>query len=292
MVRGIIYGGLVVAIFTSFALISRLGIQSSLKPDDLTALRFGVGGLLLLPIIIRRGLGGLKFTDAAAMAFLGGIGFAMLAYTGLSRTPASHGSVLLHGSLPLAAILLASLISLQWPARKQLAGCLLISIGIAVMACDSLNQADLYQMSGDMMLVIAALSWSAYGLLVRKRNVPALQAAAIVTVLSSIVYLPVYIAFYTGRLLQAGILDVALQAVYQGIFIGIISIFAYTRAVSLLGATPTALLATVVPTLTALFAIPLLGEWPTFWAIFGIALTTVGMVVALNGLDWLRCRAF
>jgi drug/metabolite transporter (DMT)-like permease len=279
----IVYGGLVVAIFTSFALISRLGIQSSLKPDDLAALRFGIGGLLLLPVIVRHGLAGLKFRDAAALTLFGGIGFAMLAYAGLSRTPANHGSVLLHGSLPLAAILLASLLSRRWPVRRQWTGSLLIVVGIVVMAWDSLIQADLYQMSGDILLVIAALSWSAYGLLARKRNIPALQAAAIVNVLSLIAYLPLYFAFYSGRLLHAGIFDVALQAVYQGIVISIVSIFAYTRAVSLLGATSTALLATIVPALTALFAIPLLGEWPSAWAIVGIILTTSGMIVALTG---------
>jgi len=157
----IVYGGLVVAIFTSFALISRLGTQSSLTADDLTALRFGIGGLLLLPVIVRHGLGGLKFIDAAALALFGGIGFAMLAYAGLSRTPANHGSVLLHGSLPLAAILLASLLSGRRPTRKQSTGSMLIAIGIVVMAWDSLQEADLHQMSGDLLLVIAALSWSA-----------------------------------------------------------------------------------------------------------------------------------
>ena len=283
MGRGIAYGAIVVAMFTSFALISRLGIQSSLKPDDLTALRFGVGGLVMLPIIGRYGLGGLKLSEAAALALLGGLGFALLAYTGLSRTPANHGSVLLHGSLPLTAIFLASLALRQLPTRKQLAGSALIALGIAVMAWDSLIDAGLSQVFGDFLLFLAALSWTAYGLLVRKRDVAALQAAAIVTVLSAVVYVPIYILFYSGHLLQAGIGDVALQAVYQGIFIGILSIFAYTRAVSLLGATPTALLATIVPTLTALLAIPLLNEWPSHWAILGIILTTSGMIVALTG---------
>lgn len=280
---GIFYGVIVVTIFTSFALISRLGIQSSLKPDDLTALRFGVGGLVMLPIIIRYGLAGLKFSDAAALALLGGLGFALLAYTGLSRTPANHGSVLLHGSLPLTTIFLASISLRQLPTRKELAGSALIASGIALMAWDSLNDAGLSQVFGDFLLLVSALSWSAYGLLVRKRDVPALQAAAIVAVFSAVAYFPFYVFFYSGHLLQAGIGDVALQAVYQGIFIGIVSIFAYTRAVSLLGATPTALLATIVPTLTALLAIPLLNEWPSHWVIFGIVLTTSGMIVALTG---------
>ena len=279
---GIFYGAIVVAIFTSFALISRLGIQSSLKPDDLTALRFGVGGLVMLPIMIRYGLAGIKFVDAAALAFLGGLGFAFLAYEGLSRTPANHGSVLLHGSLPLAAILLASLSLRQLPPQKQLAGSALIALGIALMAWDSLNDAGLSQVFGDFLLLVSTLSWTAYGLLVRKRDVPALQAAAIVTVLSAIVYLPIYIVFYSGHLLQARTGDVALQAIYQGIFIGVVSIFAYTRAVALLGATQTALLATIVPTLTALLAIPLLNEWPSHWAVLGIILTTSGMIVALT----------
>ena len=47
-----------VPLFSRFTLVSRFGLATSLKLPDIAALRFGVGGLLLVPALIRYGLSG------------------------------------------------------------------------------------------------------------------------------------------------------------------------------------------------------------------------------------------
>ncbi|MFX8696495.1 EamA family transporter, partial [Acinetobacter baumannii] len=74
------------------------------------------------------------------------------------------------------------------------------------------------------------------------------------------------------RLLQAPLGDLMVQGVFQGVLIGAVSIFIYTRAVALLGPATVALITATVPGLTTLAAMALLGETPT-----GAALTGVGL---------------
>ena len=103
---GVACGVAVILLFSGFMLVSRMGFASSLKLIDIAALRFSIGGLVLLPALLRHGFAGVRMRNAAALAFTGGLGFALCAYTGLMLAPASHGTVLVHGALPLFTFLL------------------------------------------------------------------------------------------------------------------------------------------------------------------------------------------
>lgn len=279
---GYLYGAVCVAIFSSFVLISRIGMRTDLAVPDLLALRFGVGGLILAPVLVRSGMRGARLRDAVTLAVLGGLGFAVLAYAGIARTPTTHATVFLHGTLPLSTALIIAAYARVWPSYHRLVGISAISVGVAAMACDSLANADRSQLLGDAMLFAAATLWSAYAVFAQVRNISALQAAAFVAVFSSAIYIPIYVALGRGNLINASLPDLILQTLFQGVIIGVVSIFAYTRATALLGPTSAALLTTIVPTITTVLAIPLLGEWPSVIVAVGIVITTVGMVIALR----------
>jgi drug/metabolite transporter (DMT)-like permease len=57
----------------------------------------------------------------------------------------------------------------------------------------------------------------------------------------------------------------------------IAGVFLYARAVSLLGASRAAAFGALVPALSAVFAVPLLGEWPSRPAWAGIILISTGV---------------
>jgi drug/metabolite transporter (DMT)-like permease len=279
---GLIYGAVSVSIFASFVLISRIGMKTDLQAGDLLALRFGVGGIILLPVLLHYGLQNVGWRDAIGLAALGGLGFAILAYAGIARTPATHATVFLHGTLPLSTVLIIAIVWKRWPSRQRLLGIATIAAGVVAMAWDSLSHADAMQLVGDAMLFTATAGWAAYAIWAKVRNIPALQAAAIVAVLSGIAYLPFYAASGRSHLFDVSAPDLLLQALYQGVVIGVVSIYVYTQATMLLGPTPAALLTTIVPTITTLLAIPVLGEWPLVVVTIGVVLTTVGMVIALR----------
>lgn len=165
---GILCGIVVIVLFSGFTLVSRLGFSLSLTLPDIAALRFGIGGTLLLPVLLRYGLAGLRWRDAAALAFLGGIGFALFAYAGLSLAPASHGAVLLHGTLPLFTFAIVRVTSGSKAKGAHALGLSMIALGVAAMAWDSVAGATWRQLIGDVSLLLASILWSAYGVLARR----------------------------------------------------------------------------------------------------------------------------
>jgi len=283
-VVGLICALLVVVLFAGFTLVSRIGSKTDLGIEDLAALRFGVGALALMPVFLKYGLAGLTIWQAGCLAFLGGIGFALFAYSGLFLAPAAHGAVLLHGTLPLFTFLIVVMSTRSAASRRGLPGIILIGLGIALMASDSLSNTNTRQLLGDACLLIGSICWSAYGVMAQRLKVPPLQAAAIVAVLSMLVFWPVYLPVTKGAGLFAASIDqLMLQAVYQGVLIGAFSILIYTRAVVSLGATGTALFTAAVPCVTTIAAVPLLGEIPTMAAWVGVFVVSIGMVIAALG---------
>lgn len=277
---GILCGVAVIGLFSSFTLVSRLGFSSALTVADLAALRVGVAGSLLLPVVLRHGLAGVSWPQALALAFLGGLGFALLALGGFRLAPAAHGAVLLHGTLPVFTF--ALLVVMAQPGCGRALGLAAIGLGVGLMAWDSVTDANMSQLLGDLLLLLAALCWSGYGIAVRRVGIAPVRAAAIVAVVSMAAYLPIYALLPGKALFAAPIADVLLQSLFQGALIGAGSIFVYTQAVATLGPARTSLFTAAVPGVTTLTAIPLLGEYPTPRAALGIAVATIGMIVALR----------
>ncbi len=279
---GILCGVTVVLLFSGFTLVSRLGFASSLHATDIAALRFAVSGLLMAPVLLHYGLAGIRMRDLTALTFSGGLGFALLAYTGFSLAPAAHGGVLLHGTLPLFTCALAWLATAFTISRRRALGLAAILAGVVAMAWDSVAGSGMRQLLGDGALLLASICWSSYGLLARRLNLPPARSAAIVAVLSMVGYLPVYLILADASILDAPWPDLMLQALYQGVLIGAVSIFVYSKAVAMLGAIDTALFTAAVPVVTTLLAVLLLGEMPSTLAWTGVVVVTAGMAVAMG----------
>lgn len=279
---GVCYATFSVLLFSGFTLASRAGLSTRLRPADVAAFRFGIGGILLTPVLVRHGLKGIRGAEAFALAFFGGFGFAFFAYMGFWLAPATHGSVLLHGTIPIFTQLLSGTSASNSHDRRT-AGNALIAIGVVAMVYDSVAAARVAQIFGDGFLLVASLLWSAYGIRVRRSSLTPAHAASVVAVLSMTCFLPVYVAFFSHDvLLTATIRLVLIQTTVQGVLVGAVSIFVYTRAVSILGPAVTSLFTAAVPCLTTLAAIPLLSEIPSRVALSGVAIMTVGMTVALR----------
>src|SRR5690606_12710452 len=142
------------------------------------------------PILIRHGLSGLRLREAVALAVMGGLGFALFAYAGFVLAPAAHGSVLLHGTMSLTTALLILAFGGSIPGGGRMAGLALIVAGIVAMAWDGFANASPSLLAGDACLLLASLCWSGYGLYVRHLRLSAVRAAALVAVLSALMFLP------------------------------------------------------------------------------------------------------
>ena len=117
----------------------------------------------------------------------------------------------------------------------------------------------------------------------RRARLDGLHAAAISAVGSALLYLPVYWALPSTSIAQASWFDIGLQAFVQGILTAIISLMLYGKAVSILGASSGAAFAALGPAMTALMAIPVLGEWPQRHDWAAIVLISAGVYIVSGG---------
>ena len=104
------------------------------------------------------------------------------------------------------------------------------------------------------------------------------------------IYLPIYLALSGPRPALLPLADIAVQAAFQGVLVTIVGVVLYGRAVAMLGASAGATFGALVPALSALFAIPLFGEWPDRTDWLGIALISSGVFLASGGPLPIRAR--
>jgi drug/metabolite transporter (DMT)-like permease len=284
-VRGALYGLAAVGIWSGWIVVARLGLKSSLTPWDIAALRFGVAGLLLLPYVVSRGLAleRLGWIGLAAIV-LGGGAPVLLANAGLMFAPAAHAGALFPGVMPLAVALLAAAILHEPFTGAKKIGFVLILLGVFGIAWGAGGSAiDSGQTLGHALFLGSALAWAFYTVAMRRARLDGLHAAAIAAVGALILYMPVYLMLAGTSLARAPWGDIALQAFVQGILTAIVSLIFYGRAVSILGASSGAAFAALSPAMTALMAIPVLGEWPTTMDWIAIAAISIGVYVVSGG---------
>ena len=283
--HGAAWGLFAIAIWVGWILLTRHGVTTSLSAYDITALRFACAGLLLAPVVYRQGFGigkvGLK--KWLVIVCGAGVPYVLIASTGLQFAPAAHAGALIPGTMPLWAALLAMFFLHEKIAGVRKLGLMLIPVGIFIFVGTGLTDFASGNWRGDLLFLAAAICWASFTVAMRsagQSGFTPLQAAAVVSVVSAIVYLPVYMLFLPHRIVDAPLGSVISQTIYQGIFVSIISLFAYARAVAILGASLGASFASLVPALAMLTAIPLLGEWPRTGDYLGIAAITFGVFLS------------
>jgi drug/metabolite transporter (DMT)-like permease len=290
--RGALYGLAAVSIWSGWIVVARLGLQTSLTPWDIAVLRFGVAGLLLLPYILNKGLALKRLGWIGLSAIVvGGGAPVLLANAGLQFAPAAHAGALFPGVMPLAVAILATLILHEPFTDAKKIGFVLILLGAFGVTWGTGGVTDSRQAIGHALFLGSALAWACYTVAMRRARLDGLHAAGIAAVGALVLYVPVYLFAEGGAsLAKAAWGDLALQAFVQGVLTAIASLVFYGRAVSILGASSGAAFAALSPAMTAVMAIPILGEWPTATDWIAIATISVG-VYAVSGGPLPRRRA-
>src|SRR5215470_10526103 len=282
--RGAAYGLAAVSIWSGWIVVARLGLRSSLAPWDIAALRFGVAGLLMLPFVLVRGVAvdRLGWGGLAAIV-LGGAAPVLLANWGLLFAPAAHAGALFPGVMPLMVALLAAAVLREPFTTAKTLGFALILPGVLVIVFASGGELGSAQNLGYALFLCAGLAWAFYTVAMRRARLDGLHAAAISAVGSALLYLPVYSALPGTAIAQASWFDIGLQAFVQGVLTAIISLMLYGKAVGILGASSGAAFAALCPAMTALMAIPVLGEWPQKQDWAAIVLISAGVYIVSGG---------
>lgn len=283
--RGALYGVAAVSIWAGFIVVSRLGVLTSLTPWDIAAIRFGVAGSLLLPYVMRKGIAleRLGWIGLAAIVIGCGAPMVVLANAGLLFAPAAHAGALFPGAMPLmVAILAAAILNEAFTSQKRV-GFALIAMGAVGIVWGTGGTIGTTQNVGHVLFLASGLAWACYTVAMRRARLDGLHAAAIAAVGSLAFYLPAYAYIAGTSIFKAPLPDIALQAIVQGLLTAIIALLLYGRMVSILGATGGAAFVALTPAMTALVAIPILGEWPSAIDWMAIALISIGVYVLSGG---------
>jgi drug/metabolite transporter (DMT)-like permease len=277
------FGALAALIWGGFPAITKLSMANdALDAWDVTALRFGVAGLLLLPLLARRGLGNLGALPALFLACGAGAPYVLLTAGGLAFAPAGHMGVITPSCMLLCSTLGSRLILKEPLTASRIAGALAIAAGLVTLGWDGLKNHGELTWLGDAMFALGGLFWASYTVGSRIWRVDALHTTAVVGVLSMLLYIPGYAWLAGADLAAAPWREVVIQGVFQGVLSAVVALLLYTRAVAILGAARGAVFAALVPTFSLLLAIPLLHETPTQLQLAGVVFVTAGMVFALG----------
>ncbi len=268
-------------IWSSFIVLSRLGVSAGFKPMDMTALRFGFAFLVMAPIALRHGFFGLSLVKVGVLASFGGLGMTLLAYHALQYGTAAHGGVLMPGLLPLWAAILAWSLLGQRPIARQWLGLGLTILGGATIAVESFRTLESGAWRGDLMFPCASFCWAIFGTLVRRWRIPALPAANAVAIGAAVLFLPYWALTTDGAMFQTPWLTLVFWGVFQGVIALVLSMLLYNRAIEALGPVRPALITSLVPGCVAVSAVPILGESLSLLQVAGLMVTMAGMVIAL-----------
>ncbi len=305
---GLVAAAITVLIWTSFILIARASADPArgglLTPLDIAFCRIVGASMVLLPwgaYLVRQdrargvmdaswlGLSPLPARTTISVGFFGGLLYALLAYSGFAYAPALHASVLLPGSLPLWTALLALRLLGDRITPLRALGLGLIVLGDLLVGGLSLLRAfDGGQVwLGDVLFMAGAMCWATYSVLARHHGLDAVQATIAITTFAFVTFVPTYTLLVLtgvlpGQVFNAPWGSLLFQAAFQGWGSVVISGITFTQMIRHFGPVRSTMITALVPGLSALGSVWLLGE-PLRWNLAtGLALVTAGILFGVR----------
>lgn len=302
-----------VALWTGFIVVGRASAAHTLLPFDIALLRIAGAALVALPLSLwfthrrgarrgsasMRGLSPLPWRPTVAVGLSGGLVYSVLCYAGFFYAPAAHASVLMPGIQPLWAGLLAVPLLGEALTRTRVSSLVLILLGGLAVGAASLHGAlsgATGAWRGDAIFLVAGMLWALYGVLARRYHADAVSTTLAMSVFAAITYVPLFaVAVLAGivptHLLQAPWSEIAVQLVFQGVFVVIVAGITFVTMIQMFGPVRSTMITALVPGLSALGAMVFLHEPLGANAIAGLVLVTGGILLGVRPETRTRPRA-
>jgi drug/metabolite transporter (DMT)-like permease len=266
--------------------VAKHGISIGFSPADLALHRFLWSGLLLMPVILRAGikdLGGVGWGRGFVVTILSGPTQALLAYTGFILVPLGHGTTIQPATAALCGIILAALVLRERLSGSRILGGITITAGLMVFGFESLMTIGTHGIGGDLLFFAAGAFWACFGILLRQWNISGTRVVAAVGAISVLVFAPLHAVLvgYDG-IWRMGWGENLLQVAAQGIIAGVLPIFLFARAVTLLGAGRAATFPALVPGFAVVIGYLALGIVPSIAQLIGLAIVLVGFRLTMK----------
>lgn len=280
---GIIAALVTIVIWASWLISMRVASQSQLSTIDLAVLRYGITGLILLPVFLKA-LPSIRQTPKRYLVgiMLGaGLPFFYLTSLGMRYAPVADAGLLITGTFPLFVTFVAVIIYREKLTQQRALGLFSIVIGIvAILAMTMINTGSAHW-QGDLYFLCASLSWAVFTVSLKLSKLRPWDAAAWLCVSSScILLIGVIFGVWGITFLEAPLEQTAYQIVVQVLCVGLITGFSYGFAVRQLGAENTSAIGAFTPVLAVLGGLYLLAEPIQLVAWIGLGFITCGVLLA------------
>jgi drug/metabolite transporter (DMT)-like permease len=281
---GVFWALFTVLVWAAWPVFTRLSVTRAVNPEDLVALRYGIGGLILLPVLIQGGrfMPRHGWREGLVLAFCQGAPLALLVTIGTKYAPASHSAALAPGLMPLFTAGLSLLFFKERVPAMRAVGLGIILTGALVLLGVSISALSSGFWRGDVLFMTAGFLGSIYTLRMRRSGLTAVQGAALIGVYSMIFFLPLYAWLWLGssKLGEAPVREVVFQAFYQGVLMGAVTLFSLSRAVVILGAPRAAAFLSLMPVVTAVLGVVILHEIPSPAEAVAVTIISLGVLLA------------
>jgi drug/metabolite transporter (DMT)-like permease len=276
---GIAAASIVVCIWSGWLIVTKVGAESTLTVFDIAALRFGLSALLTLPVVIYyKPWRTMPLHRIVVLAVLAGVPYVLLSYTAFTFAPAAYGGVFMNGVLPALTLALGWFWFKERPRREQLMGAALIIAGAILAALEAIQGSVPGAWVGALLFLVAACSFSIYLLLNRLWQITALQLFLSLSVVTGLIYIPIWYLFLPSNLAETAPSQILLQGAYQTLP-NLVGFNLVAIAVRNAGAPATAAVMSAVPSLGAILGLLILGETldPLTWT--GIVVLSAGILL-------------
>ncbi|MGB0843174.1 MAG: DMT family transporter [Alphaproteobacteria bacterium] len=282
--QGTIAAIVMIATWAGFVVFARLGSFQGLTPYDLGLLRFGVSATVAAPFAYIWWPRHLTVLQIIVLAVVGpGVVYGLLSYQGLSLAPAAYAGVFTNGTMPVITAIYVWIFLGDRFGPRALTGIALVTSG-----CIMLGLFDVEPLAGTkstdvrfgaLLLLLAGAVLSAYVVLARHWRLAPKQALVVIALPNFGLMLPIWLFSGPSGIPTADFTTVLFQALFQGLGPATLAVFCYATIIDKLGSATTAACSAVVPAVAAIFAIPILGEWPSLIQWCGIFAVSVGLAV-------------
>lgn len=273
----------IVVVWSGWITISRYGVHTALQPADITLIRYLTALVCVSPLILRHRWGRYQLHQYLIMGLGIGFPYTMVTFYGLKVLKAAHAGVLVNGMLPVLGAAAAWLILRQRVSVLRYGAIALIFFANFIMAGGDTFSAD--HSLGILLLLSAAVCYTTHMIAVRFWHFEWKDVLVAVPVVNSLLFLPLWFLFPTA-LFQAGIGEIAVQALYQGVLVNVVALMFSTYAIARLGTITVSIFMSFVPVGTALLAWLLLGETLNGWELCGITGCSLGLFLYGFGQIW------
>jgi drug/metabolite transporter (DMT)-like permease len=263
-------------------------VAERIPPITLNSLRWAIALAILAPATLSqlRGKGHLIrkwFVPLVILAIPSVAIYNSFIYLGTQTTTATNAGLIV-GTVPMAIMVIASLIGQDGLTPRRAAGALISFAGVAWVVAKG-NPAAIYALSfapGDLLIIGSMLSWAIYTVLLRQFAIP-LQPVALLGILSAI-GLVVTLPFCAWELVRGARVawspDVLAAVAYVGIFPSVVATIFWNKAVAEVGACTAGLFFNLVPIFVVTMAIAFLAEPLRPFHLVGASLIFAGIGLA------------